>query len=81
MTTTTFCQEVEIGVTKYQIDGRVAELKTLGGALDAYAKTVGERRYICAVRSVFDEPFEDQVTDPARSISDAVSHTLLAAVG
>lgn len=81
MTTTTFCQEVEIGVTQHQIENRVAELKTLGGALDAYAKTVGERRYICAVRRVFDEPFDDKVTDPARSGSDAVPHTSATAVG
>ena len=67
MTTTTFCQEVESGVTQQQIDQRVNELKTLGGAIDAYAKTVGGKRYICAVREVFDEPIDDELNDPERA--------------
>jgi hypothetical protein len=67
MKTATFCQEVEPGVTQEQIDQRVDELKTLGGAIDAYAKTVGGKRYIYAVREVFDEPLDDEVNDPARA--------------
>jgi hypothetical protein len=67
MTTTTFCQEVESGVTQQQIDQRVNELKTLGGAIDAYAKTVGGKRYIYAVREVFDEPLDDELNDPERA--------------
>ena len=67
MKTATFCQEVESGVTEQQINRRVDELKTLGGAIDAYAKTVGGKRYICAVREVFDEPLDDGVNDPERA--------------
>jgi hypothetical protein len=67
MKTATFCQEVEPGVTEQQIEERVAELKTFGGAIVAYAKKVGGKRYICAVREVFDEPFDDDVNDPERA--------------
>jgi hypothetical protein len=67
MTTATFCQEVESGVTQQQIEQRVNELRTLGGAIDAYTKTVGGKRYICAVREVFDEPLDDEVNDPERA--------------
>ena len=67
METATFCQEVESGVTQQQIDQRVNELRTLGGAINAYAKTVGGRRYICAVRKVFNEPLDDEVNDPERA--------------
>jgi hypothetical protein len=67
MTTTTFCQEVESGVTQQQIDQRVNELKTLGGAIDAYAKTVGGKRYIYTVYEVFDEPLDDELNDPERA--------------
>lgn len=67
MTTTTFCQEVESGVTQQQIDQRVNELKTLGGAIDAYAKTVGGKRYIYTVRKVLDEPLDDELNDPERA--------------
>ena len=67
METATFCQEVESGVTQQQIDQRVNELRTLGGAINAYAKTVGGRRYICAVRKVFNEPLDDEVHDPERA--------------
>ncbi len=67
MQTVTFCQEVEPGVTQQQIDQRVDELKDLGGAIDAYAKTVGGKRYICAVREVFDEPLDDELNDPERA--------------
>jgi hypothetical protein len=67
MKTATFCQEVESGVTQQQIDRRVNELKNLGGAIDAYAKTVGGKRYIYTVREVFDEPLDDGVNDPERA--------------
>jgi N-acetylmuramidase len=66
MQTATFCREVEADVTQEEIDQRVDELKTLGGAIDAYAKTVGGKRYICTVREVYDEQLDDGVNDPER---------------
>lgn len=67
MKTVTFCQEVESNITQHQIDDRVNEIKTLGGAIDAYSKRVGETHYICDVREVFDEPLDDNLTDPERA--------------
>lgn len=67
MKTATFCQEIESGVTQHQINERVKELKTLGGALDAYSKKIGEKYYIYTVREVYDEPLDDMVTNPDRA--------------
>lgn len=67
MKTTTFCQEVESGVTQQQVDERVQELKTFGGAINAYSKAVGLKRYIYSVYEVFDEPIEDEMMNPERA--------------
>lgn len=67
MTTETFCNELPLGLTQKQIDDRVAELKTLGGALDAFTRNVGAKVYICAVRKIFGEPLDGMVNDPERA--------------
>lgn len=81
MKTATFCHEVAAGVTPEQIDARVNQMKTLGGAVDAYAKTVGEKRYICAIREVFDESFADGATHPERVAADGAASPSMQAGG
>lgn len=75
MGTTTFCQEFGVDIPQNEINDRINEIKTIGGALDAYFKKIGDKQYICAVYPVFDDPVEHILGSPHHA-GGAIQHHL-----